>query len=65
LLATILLAEEGPATTRVTVRFDVLGSPAAEEMAAFVAERSGMTRGWSASFDVLDGLLAGASTAAR
>ena len=31
-----------------------------EEVAAFVAEKGGMTQGWTGSFDKLDALLAGA-----
>jgi uncharacterized protein YndB with AHSA1/START domain len=56
-LVTVQFAEEGPAETRVTVRFDVQGVATAEEIAAFVGERSGMARGWTASFDVLEELL--------
>ena len=48
---------EGPADTRVTVRFDLEGATTPDEVATFVGERAGMTRGWSASFDALDGLL--------
>lgn len=54
------LVAEGPAQTRITVRFDVEGDATPEEIATFVAERGGMTQGWSASFDVLDAVLAGA-----
>lgn len=57
--ATVVFAEEGPALTRVTVRFDLEGATTAEEVATFVAERAGMTAGWSGSFDALDELLVG------
>jgi uncharacterized protein YndB with AHSA1/START domain len=50
---------EGSTATRVTVRFDVGAAATAEEIATFVAMRSGMSSGWSASFDMLDELLAG------
>ena len=60
----MLFAEEGPAETRVTVRFDVDGAATPEEVATFVSERAGMTLGWTASFDALDVLLAGANSAA-
>jgi uncharacterized protein YndB with AHSA1/START domain len=56
-LSTITFAEEGPAQTRVTVRFDVHGAVTPEEVAAFVAERGGMTAGWTGSFDALESLL--------
>ena len=61
---TVLFAEEGPAETRVTVRFDVEGAATPEEVATFVSERAGMTLRWTASFDALDVLLAGANSAA-
>jgi uncharacterized protein YndB with AHSA1/START domain len=56
---TVVFAEEGPAETRVTVRFDVYGAGTPDEVATFVAERSGMTTGWSESFDALDAVLGG------
>jgi uncharacterized protein YndB with AHSA1/START domain len=59
-LVTVVFAEEGPTATRVTVRFEQHGVSSPEEVAAFVGERARMTLGWSGSFDVLDGLLAGA-----
>jgi uncharacterized protein YndB with AHSA1/START domain len=62
-LATVTFAEEGPEETRVTMRFAVLGAATPEEMATFIAERAGMTQGWSGSFDALDTLLAGAPPA--
>ena len=60
--STVQFAEEGAAVTRVTVRFDVEGEATPEELAAFVAERGGMTQGWSGSFDALDGVLARVGT---
>ena len=56
---TVTFADEGPALTRVTVRFDVIGPNTPEEIATFTAERAGMTQGWSASFDALEALLVG------
>jgi uncharacterized protein YndB with AHSA1/START domain len=56
-LVTALFAAEGPAQTRVTVRFEVYGAATAQEIATFVAERGGMTQGWSQSFDALDALI--------
>ncbi len=58
-LIRVSFVEEGPAQTRVTVRFDVQGTVTPDEVATFVAERAGMTQGWNGSFDALDGLLAG------
>jgi uncharacterized protein YndB with AHSA1/START domain len=57
---TVLLTPEGDKQTRVTVRWDVYGSATPEEVAAFVAEKGGMTQGWTGSFDKLEALLAGA-----
>jgi len=57
---TVLLTPEGATQTRVTVRWDVYGAATPEEIAAFVAEKGGMTQGWTGSFDKLEALLAGA-----
>jgi uncharacterized protein YndB with AHSA1/START domain len=54
----VQLAAEGPAQTRVTIRSSVVGSATPDEVAAFVDERGGMTRGWTGSFDKLEALLA-------
>lgn len=51
---TVLLTPEGASQTRVTVRWDVYGAATPEEVAAFVAEKGGMTQGWTGSFDKLD-----------
>jgi uncharacterized protein YndB with AHSA1/START domain len=56
-LVTVTFADEGSAETRVTVTFEVHGDATPEELATFTAERGGMTAGWSASFDALEGLL--------
>jgi hypothetical protein len=40
--------------TRVTIQWSVAGHASPEEMATFVAERDGMTLGWTGSFDKLD-----------
>lgn len=58
MLTTVTLASEGPAETRVTIRWEVFGSATSEEVAAFVEERTGMTKGWTGSFDKLEQLLA-------
>jgi uncharacterized protein YndB with AHSA1/START domain len=57
MLTTVLLTEEGPAQTRVTLRWEVYGTATPEEVAAFVEEKLGMTRGWTGSFDKLEDLL--------
>ena len=60
-MVTVQFAEEGSAQTRVTVRFAIVGAATPDEIGALTGERTGMTAGWSASFDALDGVLAGAS----
>jgi uncharacterized protein YndB with AHSA1/START domain len=59
MLTTVLLTPEGPAQTRVTVRWEVYGAATDAEVAAFVAEKRGMTMGWTGSFDKLDAVLLG------
>jgi uncharacterized protein YndB with AHSA1/START domain len=54
---TVVLTEEGPSRTRVTIRWQPGESATAEEIAAFVAERGGMTVGWTGSFDKLEGVV--------
>lgn len=54
MLTTIVLTPEGADQTRVTIRWEVYGTSTAEELAAFVAERSGMTKGWTGSLDKLE-----------
>jgi uncharacterized protein YndB with AHSA1/START domain len=49
---------EGEAATRVTIRWSVDGDATPEEMATFVAGRTGMTMGWTGSFDKLEAVLA-------
>jgi len=57
MLTTITFAEEGPEHTRVTVQWEPFGSVSAEELQAFLAERAGMTQGWTGSFDKLEAYL--------
>lgn len=57
LLTTVLLTEEAPGRTRVTLTTEPHGPTTAEELAAFVNERAGMTLGWTGSFDVLEGMV--------
>jgi uncharacterized protein YndB with AHSA1/START domain len=57
LLTSVQFTEEGPTQTRVTLRSSVFGSAAPHELAAFVEERAGMTKGWTGSFDKLEELI--------
>ncbi len=58
MLTTVLLAEEGPGETRVTVRWEAYGNTTPAEVDAFVAEKAGMTKGWTGSFDKLEEYIA-------
>jgi uncharacterized protein YndB with AHSA1/START domain len=58
LRTTVQLAEDGPDRTRITVTTEPHGETTAAEVEAFVRERSGMTRGWTGSFDALEAVLA-------
>lgn len=57
LRTTVLLTEEAPDRTRVTVTSEPLGETTPPEVEAFVRERAGMTLGWTGSFDALEALL--------
>ncbi len=63
MLTTVDLTPEGPDRTRVTVTWEPFGDTTREEVEAFVKARSGMTMGWTGSFDKLEDLL-GASVPA-
>lgn len=54
---TVILTEEGPDRTRVTVTWEVHGAATAEEIETFKNSRGGMTQGWTGSFDKLDAYL--------
>lgn len=58
MLTTVQLVEDTADRTRVTVISEPHDAATAAEIAAFVQERSGMTQGWSGSFDALEALLA-------
>lgn len=58
LLTTVLFAEDAPGRTRVTVTTEPHGPATATAVEAFVRERTGMTLGWTGSFDALDAALA-------
>lgn len=51
---TVLFATEGEQATRVTVVSEIHGTASAREIEAFRKERSGMTLGWTDSFDKLE-----------
>lgn len=55
----VLFTEESGGYTRVRVVCEPQGAFTAEQLAAFVAERGGMTTGWGGSFDALEAELAG------
>ncbi len=54
----VTLTDEGPEQTRVTVAWEPDAASKAEEVDTFVKGRSGMTQGWTGSFDKLEALLA-------
>src|SRR5262249_36976180 len=57
MLPTVTLAEEGAGQTRVTVNWEAHGEATREELETFAKARSGMTQGWTGSFDKLEALL--------
>ncbi len=57
MLTVVELAAEGPERTRVTVRWEPQDGVTPAELAEFVRQRSGMTGGWTGSFDKLEALL--------
>ncbi len=58
MLTTVVLTEEGPEQTRVTVTWEPRGATTREELEAFIDAKAGMTQGWTGSFDKLEALLA-------
>lgn len=57
MLTTVLIAEEGPSTTRVTVTWEPYGTATQEEIDFFTKARGGMMQGWTGSFDKLEDYL--------
>lgn len=55
---TVRFIAESENETRVTVEWEPVGKVSADELAAFIKERGGMTQGWTGSFDKLEKLLA-------
>jgi uncharacterized protein YndB with AHSA1/START domain len=56
---TVVLTEEGPDRTRVTLTWDPHGEVTPVELETFMKARGGCTSGWTGSFDKLEELLAG------
>jgi len=54
---TVLFAAEGEQETRVTVITETCDDAGSQDIEAFTTERSGMTQGWTGSFDKLEALL--------
>lgn len=54
MLTTVTFAEEGPAETRVTVKWEVYGAATDTERRTFHDAKAGMTDGWNGSFDKLE-----------
>jgi uncharacterized protein YndB with AHSA1/START domain len=54
MLTTIVLSEEGPQQTRVTLSWEPFGKFTAEELETFVKAKAGMDQGWDGSFDKLE-----------
>lgn len=57
LLMTVLLSDEAPDRTRITVTCEPHGEASPAEQQAFAQERPGMTTGWTGAFDALEALL--------
>jgi uncharacterized protein YndB with AHSA1/START domain len=57
MLTVVELTAEGPERTRVTVTWEPHGATTREELEAFIQARTGMTLGWTGSFDKLEALL--------
>lgn len=57
MITVVMLTEEGPEQTRVTVTWEPEAASTPAEIETFVKGRAGMTQGWQGSFDKLDTLL--------
>ena len=57
MLTTVVLAEEGPERTRVTITWEVLDSASAAEKETFHQAKAGMAQGWGGSLDKLEDYL--------
>ncbi len=54
MLTRVSFSAEAPDRTRVTVHWEVAGTWTPEELETFIQGRTGMTQGWTGSFDKLD-----------
>lgn len=54
MLTQVDFVPESPNQTRLTITWKPAGNVTEEELAAFIAERPGMTRGWTGSLDKLE-----------
>jgi uncharacterized protein YndB with AHSA1/START domain len=54
MLTTVQLSEEGSERTRVTITWECVGDTTKEELETFIKGRTGMTGGWTGSFDKLE-----------
>ncbi len=57
MLTTVTFTEEGLATTRVSIRWEVYGDATQVERDTFHHAKAGMTQGWTGSFDKLEGYI--------
>lgn len=54
MLTIVTLTEEEPGRIRVTINWEPYGKTTEEELDTFIKGRSGMTQGWTGSFDKLE-----------
>lgn len=54
MLTTVLLSEEGPERTRVTITWEPYGATTQDELETFAKAKGGMTQGWTGSLDKLE-----------
>lgn len=54
MLTSVSFTEEGPESTRITVKWEPYGKATTEEIETFAKARAGMTQGWTGSFDKLE-----------
>lgn len=64
LLTTVTFTPETDESTRITLTMEATGEVTPNEFEEFIRERSGMTKGWTGSFDKLENLLTGAEVPA-
>lgn len=57
MLTTVILSEETPQQTRVTLTWEIYNEATQEELDTFANAKPGMTQGWTGSFDRLEDYL--------